>query len=226
MQSMRIIVFSVLAGMAMAACEGMPALMQPFDDKPAYAKGSGSAGKAESRPPLDVPPDLQSEVSVPIPEQVAVKAQEGTVVDKKVAGKAVSLDARIFDETAGTVFSSVVDAMTALNMPVESVDSPSGTITTAWIRQDANTQVNTLIGGFFGGGPEAVRHRFIVRVLRLKESGKTQLEIRTLGQAFINRHWVNRPIQRKASEELFSSVEEQLARRNPKKIEQGATIRP
>ena len=227
MNRMRHSLFFIPAlGVLLSACGS---LIIPHDDKPAYEQSRERGVNAPSRAPLDVPPELRDEVSVPMPDKVAVNEQ-GAVIDKSVAGKAVSLDARVYGVTVDRVFSAVIDAMTALNLPVQSVDSPSGTITTEWIRQDANNQNfgAATLGGFFGGAGEtlAVRHRFVVRVLRLKETGKAQLEIRTLGQGFINRHWVNRPLKRKVSEELFSSVEEQLARTAPKKAEQGATIRP
>ncbi|MDQ7012232.1 MAG: hypothetical protein Q9M29_10445, partial [Mariprofundaceae bacterium] len=167
-------------------------------DEPAYARGAPGAAGATSRPPLDVPPDLRGTVEVPMPEKIAGRPQAGDAVirNKPVAGKAVSLDARVYDQPVDVVFSAAVDAMTALNLPVASVDSPSGTVTTDWVRHDANTKNTSALdlGGLFGQETvRAIRHRFIVRVLRLKtEAGeKTQLQIRTLGQIFVNRHWVN-----------------------------------
>jgi len=105
--------------------------------------------------------------------------------------------------------------MTALNMPVQSVDSASGTITTDWIRRGANNP-NFLTGlGLFGSGGIVTRHRFVVRIF--PDGEKARLEIRTLAQGFINNHWVNRPLKRKASEEMFVAVEEQLGRTAPNK---------
>lgn len=172
---------------------------------------------AASSKALEVPPDLKGEVEAPMPEQIAAGEVEKGERIAPVAGKAVSLDTRVYDVDAATVFSAVVDAMTSLNLPVASVDSPSGTITTEWIRENANTP-NAVVSAFsslFGGGPRATRYRFIVRVLRLKSGKGSQLQIRTLGQAFINRHWVNRPIKRKVANELFAAVEEQLGRVAP-----------
>lgn len=207
----------------LSACgRDMPQIFWDTDagrNEPAYARGASGAAGAKSRPPLDVPPELRGTVEVPMPEKVAGQPQAGDAVvrNKPVAGKAVSLDARVYDQSVDVVFSAVVDAMTALNLPVASVDSPSGTVTTEWIRHDANTKSTSALdlGGLFGQETvRAIRHRFVVRVLRLKtEHGeKSQMQIRTLGQIFTNRHWVNRPVKRKVADELFVATEEQLAR--------------
>lgn len=206
-----------LSGVALASCTDRPFLYANEDgDKPAYSQQGGGQASAESRAPLDVPPELRN-VEVPQPERIATTEKGGiaTAADETVVGTAVALDARLYSVGVANVFSSVVDAMTALNMPVQSVDSPSGTITTDWIRQGAdnpNLGQSAMAGLFGGDGVQAVRYRFVVRTLRQLEDGvsKTRLEIRTIGQAYINRHWVNRPIQRKVSEELFSAVEERL----------------
>ncbi len=209
--------YLLLAGFMLTACaEKSFSLWE--DDEPVSVQGSG---KAQSIASQDELPSLRGEASVPLPDQVAMKAQ-GVVIDKAFTGKAVSLDTRIYYASAGRVFSSVIDAMTALNIPVQRVDSPTGIITTEWIWKNADSQSIRLTEGRV----EAIRHRFNVRVFRLKGSGKTQLEIRTLGQTRIEKNWVNRPLKRKVGEELFSAVEEQLARSAPKKAEQGETIRP
>jgi len=208
----------------------MPQLFWPVeDDKPAYARGKSGGSQVEGRMPLDVPPDLQGEIKVPASEHVL--ADTGTKVGIKdkaaVAGKAVSLDAKIYDAGASQVFSAVVDAMTSLNQPVQSVDSPSGTVTTEWIRSDsanANAYIEDVLG-MFGAGSSPTRYRFVVRVLRMDKGG-SRVEVRTLGQEFVNRHWVNRALKRSVAEKIFSAVEKQLARHAPKKAEQGATIRP
>ena len=183
-------------------------------NKPAYSNSKGGAA-ADARAPLDVPPALRQELEVPMPDQVAVDASGGSAKVQQarkdaVAGKAVSLDARQYAVSPGKLFSSVVDAMTALNLPVDSVDSPSGTLTTEWVRKDANT-VNSFVDSamnVFGGGPTHSRYRYVVRVMR---AGKqSQLQVRTLGQQFLNRHWVNKPVKKKYSDELFSAVEERL----------------
>lgn len=200
-----------------SSCADMPALVQWHeDDKPDYARtGSGGSASAPSRAPLDIPPALRGEIEVPKPDQVATDSENISAASKKaVAGKSVSLDARLYEADAAHIFSSVIDGMTALNLPVQSVDSPSGTVTTDWIRSDSKTK-NTNYGGFaFGGGDSvlAVRWRFVVRVLRQKvdEGVRTRLEIRTVGQAYMNKHWVDRQLERKVSAELFSAVEERL----------------
>ena len=183
------------------------------EDKPDYARGTSGPSTAQSRGPLDVPPSLRGDVEVPTPDSVASQNGELTAQTKKLfAGKAVALDAKLYATDAANVFSAVIDAMTALNMPVQSVDSPSGTVTTDWIRQSSASATSTFGGGMFGGGVQAVRYRFVVRVLRqaTEEEVQTRLEIRTVGQAFMNKHWVNRPIKRKVSGELFSAVDERL----------------
>ncbi|MBL4760843.1 MAG: hypothetical protein JKY80_08360 [Mariprofundaceae bacterium] len=105
--------------------------------------------------------------------------------------------------------------MTALNLPVQSVDSASGTITTDWVRTDVNNpSVNSLFNAFGGGGPQAVRYRYIARVLRETSNKvtKTRLEVRTMAQAFNSGHWVNKKLTRKRANELFSRVEELLSK--------------
>jgi len=192
-------------------------LLVPWEagsDKPAYAQGSGGSKGAESRAPLDVPPELRDDVEVPNPDGVATANGAGYSSEEKsqVAGQAVSLDGRVYQQDAATVFSAVVDAMTALNLPVQSVDSPSGTLTTDWIKKSTDATA-AMFGGMFGGETVlAIRYRYVVRVLRQKaEAGEmTRLEIRTTGQAFVNRQWVDRPIKRKVADELFAATEERL----------------
>jgi len=210
--------FFFASTLLMAGCQGgMPQMFWPVDDnKPDYARGSKESPAAKGRAPLDVPPELRKEIEVPMPDQVAVEAAQGGMrisakQKRMIAGKAVSLDARVYDHSPAQVFSAVIDAMTALNVPVESVDSPSGTVTSAWIRFDS-ANVNSYVGAamdVFGAGPVHTRHRFIVRVFRMKD-GKTQLQIRTLAQQFIQRHWVNKRLKRKVANELFSAVEERI----------------
>ncbi|MES0371103.1 MAG: hypothetical protein ABUK11_02395 [Mariprofundaceae bacterium] len=208
----------------------MPALVTWHeDDKPDYARTGvgGASASAPSREALDIPPSLRGDVEVPMPDQIATGAVSTGAADKiavaglsaadkkAVAGKSVALDARVYEADAAHVFSSVVDAMTALDLPVQGVDSPSGTITTDWIRKNSKTR-SANFGGFspFGSGDVVIaeRWRFVVRVFRQKSDEGTQarLEIRTVGQAFMNKHWVNRQIKRKVSAELFSAVEERL----------------
>jgi len=183
------------------------------DDKPAYARSSGNAGSSETRAPLNVPPELREDLSVPQPDQVAVDAASGNVkmseLEKNaIAGKAVTLDARNYEKSPAEVFSAVVDGMTALNLPVESVDSPSGTITTDWVRLSSPTLTSGITGAF-GGGPIATRYRLIVRVFRLPD-GNTQLQIRSLGQQFANQKWTFKEMKRKVQNELFTATEERL----------------
>ena len=200
----------------LSACSGMPPLLIPHDDRPEYARTTTATGKAASREPLDVPPELRAEIQLPKAEDVASRADPNVLPQKyqeAVAGKAVSLDARVYKLTPAEVFSAVVDAMTSLNIPVESVDSPSGIVTSDWIRKGADS-ANLAGLNLFGSGPVYTRHRYIVRVFhaQVEESSMTKLEVRTLGQSYENKHWVNRPLKRKVADELFVAIEEQLAR--------------
>ncbi|RMH50440.1 MAG: hypothetical protein D6682_06875 [Zetaproteobacteria bacterium] len=207
----------------LAGCGGkMPKLFWGMDEGD---RGSGGthAAEAPSRPPLVVPPQLRGKVELPMADQVAreqgalAQAHIAPATKRLVAGKAVALDARVYPVTPAELFSAALDAMTALNIPVESVDSPSGTITSDWVRKDAASATTTMLNIFGAGPPLATRYRFVVRVLRQQVEGKAQarLEVRTLAQIFTNRHWVNRPMRRKVSNELFSAVEERLAASPP-----------
>jgi len=179
------------------------------DDTPAYAQGKNDSIQADSRMPLDVPPDLQDEVKVPAAERPLSSA--GIRDKATVAGKAVSLNARVYNVQVKRAFSAAVDAMTALDLPVQSVDSPSGTITTEWVRRDSGRLIPVLSNALsmFGAGPTHTRYRFVVRVFRL-DGGGSRIEIRTLGQQYINRHWVNRALKRTAVKEIFSAIEQRL----------------
>jgi len=223
MHTLRFILMTI-AILSLSACsDGMPKLFWGVDegkDQPAYAQGADKQADAKSRAPLDVPPELRADLQVPEANAVGANADPNELPEKyreTVAGKAVALDARVYDFTPAQIFSATVDAMTSLNLPVESVDSPSGVVTTDWIRRGANNPgVMGSMQGIFGGGDSNItRHRFIVRVFRATlPSGieKTRLEIRVLAQAYINGHWANKPIQQKVTDELFSAVEEQLKR--------------
>lgn len=208
----------------LASCSHMPQMVWKWPDQKSpgqEASGSGSPA-TPTRKELVVPPSLRGQVSVPTPKDIAsgqspqVQKLEAKQAKMQVAGKYVALNTRVYNQSVADVFSSVVDAMTQLNMPVDSVDSPSGTITTGWIHQDANSpNLVTPVLSLFGGGPVYVRYRYVVRVMRLTTSSgvKTQLEIRTLGQSFKNSHWVNEPLKQKVSNDLFSAVEDQLTRK-------------
>ncbi len=226
MKKIPMIVVMLISAGTLSACIGLPSFSNMFypveRNNVAYARSekNTSAAAANSRAPLDVPPELRKDIEVPMPDKVATETARGrnkggdrvsVELKKAIAGKAVSLDARVYTQRTARVFSAVIDAMTSLNMPVDSVDSPSGTITTAWIRFDSNN-TNAYLGsvmGMFGMGPVHTRHRFIVRVFRMGD-GKTLLQIRTLAQQFIGRHWVNRILKRKVAKELFSAVEERI----------------
>lgn len=218
MNSLRLPVTLLATALFVSACADMPPLFLPHeDDKPAYARTTSAAGQAAAREPLEVPPELRAEIELPGAAEVGARADENILparYQEAVAGKAVALDARLYELSPAEVFSAAVDAMTSLNIPVEAVDSPSGIVTSDWIRKGADNP-NLFAGlNLFGGGTAYTRHRFIVRVFRTTLEGKavTRLEVRTLGQAFENKHWVNRPIKRRVADELFAAVDEQLTR--------------
>jgi len=213
----------ILAGWLLSACGGgIPKMLWGLDEGkgPSYAQDQAGGAQSQRRLPLDIPPELRKDIEVPMPDQVApapVTTHSSVTKDRKqaVAGTAVSLDARRYDYTPGQVFSASIDAMTALNLPVGSVDSPSGTVTTEWMSQNINspnaTVLTSALNMFGVGSPSRVRYRYVVRVLRTA-SRQSQLEIRTLGQQFVNNHWSNAPLKKKVADELFAAVEEQLAR--------------
>jgi len=219
------LLFTIISAWALSACSGgngLPKLFWSLDDGkgPAYARSQATGVQATGRAPLDVPPELREELQVPMADKVATEAaasSSGVTKDRRqaVAGSAVSLHARRYDFTAAQVFSAAIDAMTALNMPVDSVDSPSGTLTTEWVGHDVNSSnmyiVSSALRMFGAGPPSRVRYRYVVRVLRAGPN-KSQLEVRTLGQQYANNHWSNAPIKKRVSNELFAAVEEQLAR--------------
>lgn len=215
MKNIRLLLTLLVTAILLASCGDRAFVYWHDDDKPDYAKSGQATGKAAKREPLDVPPELRAKLKLPESESIASNVDE-KVLPKKyqeaVAGKGVSLNARMYSQTPAEVFSAVVDAMTSLNMPVDSVDSPSGIVTSDWIRRGVNS-LN--IGALFGDNSNKVtRHRFIVRVYRamMEEKQMTKLEIRVLGQALQSQRWVNRPIKREVTKELFVAVEEQLTR--------------
>lgn len=222
MNRLSLLPLSLLILFLLNACSGgMPKMAWGVDEGsgPAYAQG-GNANAAASRAPLDVPPALRAELQVPSSDDVATVTEEKAIPSsyrKAVAGKYVALNAKIYDATAAQVFSAAVDAMTALNLPVQSVDSPSGTLTTDWIRKGGSGNALGMFSNLFdfGGGPKIVRYRYVVRVLRANVAGhvgpQAQLEIRTIGQVYNGHNWVNAQLKEKVADDLFSAFEEQLA---------------
>jgi len=185
-------------------------------DEGKNASASSPNVVAASRPPLDIPPSLLGKVEMPHAEDVAVNKAPPKRVLEAIAGKQVALDAKIYDQPAATVFSAALNAMTALNLPVISVDSASGTLTTDWVRRDSKSAgIMNILGG---SGVLAVRYRFVARVLNQAmktESGVdkrvTRFEIHTVAQAYKNNHWSNTELVRRYANELFARVDENLA---------------
>jgi len=205
--------------MLLSACDARQFFYPTDQQGPAYTLGNATdPATGKPRAPLDVPPELQAELEVPMAGEVASRADE-KVLPKEyqdaVAGKAVALDARIYHVDAARVFSAVVDAMTSMNIPVDSVDSPSGVITSDWIRKgSATASMFDMFGSNSANTP--TRHRYIVRVYRAKIEGReeeaSRLEVRVHGQAAISRAWVNKPLKQKVTDQLFIAVDEQLQR--------------
>jgi len=218
MLAMKRVILSLSLIAFLPSCAEQSFFMAHEDAKPAYAQSGSSAKQdADARAPLDLPPELRADLELPMSERVASRANEAELpraYAKAVAGKAVSLDARVYQQTPAEVFSAVVDAMTGMNAPIQSVDSPSGIITTDWIRKGNNSLVGMAGMMGLGDAPKITRHRFIVRVYRARmDSGDvTKLEVRVLGQAIVANQWVNKPFKRKVADEIFEGVNEQLTR--------------
>jgi len=204
----------------LSSCSGGLTMPKVFwDNKEGGSSHSSKVEKAiEKREALVVPPELRGEIELPAADEVASQHDPALLSEKykqAVAGKHVALDARVYPVTADKVFSAVVDGMTSLNLPVQSVDSRSGIVTTDWVRKGSHSSVSGMLGGMVGmGGPGPTQHRFVVRVFRIKMGEKvmSKLEVRVLLQSFIARHWVNKRANKKIALELFSAVEEQLTR--------------
>ena len=206
------------AVLLLTACSGkMPKLFWDVDegrDRPAYAQGAGgrAAPNAPARAPLDVPPVLADRIALPKPE--AIGAEKGAPLPARyrrfVTGRAVRLDARWYPVAPAELLSATVDAMTALGLPVESVDSASGIVTSDWVRKG---RVSAVV--LFGSGGRLVRYRFLARVYRARAKDGRRgalLELRTLAQVYdpSTGRWKNARIRNKPVRELFGAVEERL----------------
>jgi len=206
--------FIILVMLLTGCSSGGPKLFWGADE----GKGMGKAHaqvRSESRPALDIPPSLRGDVEVPDAGAIAVQKTVPERYKKVLKGKKVALDARLYDASVSVVFSAAVDAMSALNLPVQSVDSASGTITTDWVRTDANSpNVNSALSFFGGGAALATRYRYMTRVLRetSSEAIRTRVEIRTIAQTLQNGHWTNKKLARRRANELFSRIEELIAK--------------
>ena len=204
---------------SISACTSMPQLFWDVDDESgkngASIYGAKTESKAQARAPLELPPELRADIELPMANEVGSNSADEKLPEqyrKAVAGKSVALDARIYGVSAAQLFSAVVDGMTSLNLPVDSVDSPSGIITTDWVRKGQHN--NNIIGSIMGNSGNITRHRYVVRVYRVKaeQQPKSRLEVRTLLQVYTNGHWVNKPMNTKPIAAFFATVEEQLAR--------------
>ncbi len=199
----------------LSACSGMPKLFWDVEEGtgtgPAYTKSTAIDGAGDKpRVPLDVPPELRDDLELPAGEQTQASPDSAHVpaqYRKAVAGKAVALDARLYDIPPSQLFSVAVDAMTSLNLPVASVDSPSGIVTSDWIKKSAPNYSQGL-ASLFSNTENVVRYRYIVRVFRVDET-RSRLEVRVLNQQYLNRHWVNKPAHSKYIPELFAAVDKQ-----------------
>jgi len=202
---MRVILIASVALM-FSACSGMPQLFWDADGSQNPQQESGEEGNNKGTQTVAISPEVHADYEIPSAGKVAVRA--GPMPEKyknMLTGRAVTLDVRSFNAPPGTVFSSVVDAMLSLNIPVDVVDSPSGIITSDWVREgeDDPTFQPSIIG--------FKRHAFVVRVVPATE-GTSNLEIHVIGQEYERNQWVDRPLKRKVSEELYSAVDELLKR--------------
>lgn len=218
MRKIAILPLAAMITLIFTGCSSAPKMFWGMDEGKKGDVTSQKTVQAKVRPALEIPPELRGKVEVPAADQVASTDKIPERYSKQVAGTRVALDAKVYKASADRVFSSVVDAMTALNLPVQSVDSASGVVTTDWVRTDVNNaNNNNYMKGLnlFGSSARAYRYRHVVRVLRLHakdgdNTAMTRLEVRTMGQAFIGSHWVNKKFKRKYADELFSRVEERL----------------
>jgi hypothetical protein len=147
---------------------------------------------------------------------VAVKKNAPKRMVAGISGKQVALNAKIYEKTTSEVFSAALDAMTGLKLPVQAVDSASGTLTTDWIHKKSDMKVMSNIFG--GNSVVGVRYRFVTRVLKqtLKNEGGvdkhvTRFEIHTIAQGYKDHKWSNIKLARRFSNALFSRVDENLA---------------
>jgi len=164
-------------------------------------------------------PPQRGAADVPLPGMVATRPAG---IDKAFAEKTVVVDSRIFDASADQVFSAVIDAMTALNIPVQRVDSPHGVISTEWIFLNADRTTITLQKG----KRITIRYRLLVRIFRNPDNARSQVEIRTLAQQRNRDTWTRIRLRRKVSLELFDAVREQLVRTGSGQHDRGALIQP
>ncbi len=199
--------------MLLAGCSSGGPLIMFYDtqDKPTEAGPSENNGRnVTSSVPVEASLDSHGKTEVPMPDKIAVQRTDSSHVTDKVAtvdesgaGKTASLDVRAYNTSAALLFSAVVDGMTALNLPIEHLNSPSGRVVTDWVRSDAG-QLNP------SDGSTRTRYRYVAKVFRSENGEHAKLEVQTLSQAFVKRHWTNKAMPRKVSNELFDAVEEQL----------------
>jgi len=189
-----------------SACSGMPQLFWDADGSQSPQQKSGEEVNNTSAQTVVVSSEAHAEYEMPFAGQVA--GQSGPMPEKyknMLAGRAVTLDVRSFNALPGRVLSSVVDAMFSLNIPVDVVDSPSGIITSDWVREgEDDPSFQPSIVGF-------TRHSFVLRVVPAAE-GDSNLEVHVIGQEYERNQWADRPLKRRVSEELFSAVDELLKR--------------
>jgi len=197
---------------SLSACGSMPKMFWDTDED--------STSVQDSRGPLNLPPELRGELTLPAVDEDAPLTATAAPLPEKYevivtkAGKKVALNARLYDVMAGQLLSSVVDAMTQMNLPVNSVDSSSGIITTDWVRKGDSALSDSILGSIGMSRISIIRYRFIVRIFRLKEGGShsSRAEVHLLTQAYQNGHWLNKRSLPKRTDELFSAIEDQVAR--------------
>ena len=193
--------------LALSACSGMPQLFWNDDGQnPQASDSEASVGEGRAHAPVKVSKEAGEAYELPAAEGVATRA-DGPLPErygKLLEDRAVTMDSHPFDAQRGKLFSAVVDAMYALNIPVDTVDSSNGVITSDWVRQGDNNP------NFTPSLFHNTRHRFVIRVNEV--GGKSNLEVHVIGQEYEGRQWVDQPLKRKVSKELFDAVGEQLRR--------------
>ncbi len=173
-----------------SACSQMPDMPNLFWDTEdaQHEPDTVSPGRnAEPQPALTdgVSAELRTDRQLPMAEQIGKAAIAGKLPQQYrtlLGDDAITVDARSYGRTVAELFSAVIDAMTSLNIPIESVDSPNGVITSGWIGKGENDLTMPGIKAY-------TRHRFIIYIYRSggKSGDMSRMEVRVPGQLYEKR---------------------------------------
>ena len=193
--------------LSFSACSQMPNMPNIFWDSEnaQYEPDHADAGVKPVKPP-EISPELHTNRTLPMAGDIAAAASADKLPEKYrrlLAGHDFTLEKRSYEPPVADLFSAIIDAMTSLNIPVQSVDSRHGIVTSDWLRKGENDLNMPGIRGY-------TRHRFIISVVPV--GAEFSMEVRTIGQIFKQKHWMDKRLRRNASLELFIAVDEQLTR--------------